>query len=480
MSFKTMVFALVFPLGLGSLETQATDFFCNNYLAGPHPQHFQCVQTTVGPGAPHITAFDQAGASELSASSVSADSGAQASASVANANATPGMLRAFASAEMLGGSSVGAQAVGRADAWFFDGGTVVGTAGVSIGAPIKLRFTLDVGGAFAGGASFTALSEATVDLAVGSLINTRAQIDKFNPTRILIYDIDARVGDSLEMSMKLHASAGAINDANPGNVNSAADVSHTARLFVDVLPGDAAFIGASGHRYATSAASGTTAQNVNFDALANMSLSDASLDVSATASSGLSVSFSSQSASVCTVTGIRVTLIATGNCVIRAGQAGDAVFAAAADVERSFMVSATGSSVSISHSPDQPVTGQTIIFTVTITGTNPSGRISFTDNGSTIGTTTVANGVANFNVPGLNRGDHSIVAQYSGDVNNSASSSVPLGLTIKAAPTTSSSGGGGCALGAAYNGIDPLLALLTLVALCWIVMRNKVKGAQIA
>jgi hypothetical protein len=121
MKLKPTIFPLIFPFAFLSASAQATDFFCNNYVAGAPLPHFQCVQTTVGPGAPMVLSPEQAGGAPLFASSVSAGSGSFASASVASASAAPGLLRGFASAQMLGGSIEGAQAVARSDAWFSDG-----------------------------------------------------------------------------------------------------------------------------------------------------------------------------------------------------------------------------------------------------------------------------------------------------------------------------------------------------------------------
>ena len=83
------------------------------------------------------------------------------------------------------------------------------------------------------------------------------------------------------------------------------------------------------------------AQTISFDALANQVLGAAPFTVTATASSGLPVSFNSQTTYVCTVAGSTVTLAALGTCIIRATQAGNASYAAAMPVNRSFTVTAS-------------------------------------------------------------------------------------------------------------------------------------------
>jgi hypothetical protein len=54
----------------------------------------------------------------------------------------------------------------------------------------------------------------------------------------------------------------------------------------------------------------------------------------------LPVAFSSLTTSTCRVVGTVVTLVAQGTCTIRASQAGNGSFAAAAPVDRTFSVTA--------------------------------------------------------------------------------------------------------------------------------------------
>ena len=67
------------------------------------------------------------------------------------------------------------------------------------------------------------------------------------------------------------------------------------------------------------------------------------LTLSATASSGLTVSFTSTTTSVCTVSGTTATFIASGTCTIDANQAGNSTYAPAPMVPQSFSVTANSS-----------------------------------------------------------------------------------------------------------------------------------------
>jgi hypothetical protein len=80
-------------------------------------------------------------------------------------------------------------------------------------------------------------------------------------------------------------------------------------------------------------------QTITFNPLPDKSYGAADFGVSATASSGLAVSFSSQTTSVCTVAGSTVHILAWGTCSIAASQIGNNDFNAAPGVTQSFTVS---------------------------------------------------------------------------------------------------------------------------------------------
>jgi hypothetical protein len=65
-----------------------------------------------------------------------------------------------------------------------------------------------------------------------------------------------------------------------------------------------------------------------------------SLNLSATASSGLTVAFASTTPTVCTVAGTTASLLIGGNCTIQATQAGNAAYNSAPAVNQSFTVTA--------------------------------------------------------------------------------------------------------------------------------------------
>ncbi len=100
--------------------------------------------------------------------------------------------------------------------------------------------------------------------------------------------------------------------------------------------GNAAFLPASPVDRSFTIAKGN--QTITFGALADRTLAESPVTISATASSGLPVTFSSATLPVCSVTGTSVSLLTTGTCTIRADQPGDANWNPAPQVPQSFAV----------------------------------------------------------------------------------------------------------------------------------------------
>src|SRR5207248_393871 len=98
-----------------------------------------------------------------------------------------------------------------------------------------------------------------------------------------------------------------------------------------------------------------TSQTITFGTLINRTYGDAPFTVSATASSGLTVSFSSLTTSVCPVSSRTVTLVGGGTCTIRASHAGDAHYLAAPNVDRSFSVAKANQTLTFDPISDQPL-----------------------------------------------------------------------------------------------------------------------------
>ena len=105
-------------------------------------------------------------------------------------------------------------------------------------------------------------------------------------------------------------------------------------------------------------------QTITFGPLAGKTYGDAPFSVSATASSGLPVTFTA--AGNCTVANSTVTITAAGSCTITASQAGNNTYNAAANVAQSFNVALAGQTISFPPISPTPtfVAGGAGTFTV--------------------------------------------------------------------------------------------------------------------
>ena len=85
----------------------------------------------------------------------------------------------------------------------------------------------------------------------------------------------------------------------------------------------------------------------------------------------------------------------------------------------------------VMSSSNPALVGQSVTFTIQIeapTGVTaiPTGTVTFTDGGQSIGTVTLQNGIASFTTQFGSPGDHVIVAEYSGDANFQPASTPPF------------------------------------------------------
>ena len=93
-------------------------------------------------------------------------------------------------------------------------------------------------------------------------------------------------------------------------------------------------------------------QSILFTGPGAQSFSSALLPISATASSGLAVVFTSTTLSVCTVSGTNVTMLATGTCIIAANQSGNADYNAAPQVTQGFAINQSAQTITfLAQSP---------------------------------------------------------------------------------------------------------------------------------
>jgi len=105
----------------------------------------------------------------------------------------------------------------------------------------------------------------------------------------------------------------------------------------------------------TVTAGSKTDQTISFATLADKTFGDASFDLTATASSGLSVSYVSSNPAVATISGSTVTITGVGTTMITASQSGNITFNAAVAVSRTLTVNKKDQTISFSEIADKTV-----------------------------------------------------------------------------------------------------------------------------
>ena len=164
-------------------------------------------------------------------------------------------------------------------------------------------------------------------------------------------------------------------------------------------------------------------QTIIFGALSNQALGTAPFTLSATASSGLAVSFASTTPAVCTVSGTTATLVNVGTCTIQATQAGNANYAAATPVNQSFQVTQESQSQTITFGALSNQALGTAPFTLSATASSGL-RVSF--NSQTTGICTVSGTTVTL----VNVGTCTIQATQAGNANYAAATPVNQSLQV--------------------------------------------------
>ena len=105
------------------------------------------------------------------------------------------------------------------------------------------------------------------------------------------------------------------------------------------------------------------------------------------------------------------------------------------------VVATTATALTASPSPSVALSPVTLTARVSGNGLTPSGTVSFSADGVSIGSVTLdATGTATFAYSGLVTGTHTLVASYGGDTDNAASTSSSLSLVVGPIPTATALG----------------------------------------
>jgi hypothetical protein len=165
------------------------------------------------------------------------------------------------------------------------------------------------------------------------------------------------------------------------------------------------------------------AQTITFATIPTKTYGEAPFTVSATASSGLTVSFASTTPLVCTVSDTTVTLVAAGTCTIEASQAGNADYTAATTVSRSFKVNKEAQTITFTAPQATSLSAKK----VSLSATASSGlTVSFASTTSTVCT------VSDTTVTLVKAGTCAIEATQAGSADYAAAATITRSFAVKA------------------------------------------------
>src|ERR1022692_1508187 len=196
--------------------------------------------------------------------------------------------------------------------------------------------------------------------------------------------------------------------------------------------GDAAFL--AGTSAPLTETVNTVAQTIAFGSIPNQTYGDPPFPVTATASSGLAVSYTA--AGPCTVSGNTVTLTGVGSCTIMANQPGNATYAAAPPVSQSFTIDPEQTSTTLAVTPNPAGLGQPVTLTAQISPPPSAGKVTFYDGAGVLGSVAVAGGSASLTTSLPAAAAHTLRAWYSGGPSYTGSASPATALAVAALPSS--------------------------------------------
>jgi len=229
-----------------------------------------------------------------------------------------------------------------------------------------------------GSSAFSAPVVGATTNAVAPGITTQPQSQTVNVGATVTFSVTA--SGTAPFTYQWRKNSGNLTDGGSLSGSATATLMLTGAALTDAGSYDVVVTNSAGSITSTAATLTVNqlTQSITFGPLADTSYTPTPFGLSATASSGLAVSFSVVSGPA-NISGNNVTLTGVGTVTVRAAQAGNATYAPAANVDQSFNVTKAAASVTLG-SLGATFDGSAHGATAT---TNPNGlAVSFTYNGS--------------------------------------------------------------------------------------------------
>lgn len=249
----------------------------------------------------------------------------------------------------------------------------------------------------------------------------------------------------------IHVTAGALN-SDSGYTGYTVDANTGAsRTGTITIAGQTLTITQSGVTTPTTLVVSSSASTITSGQSVTLTATLSPFSAGSSSTNGETVTFASGGASIGTamLTGGVATLttssLAAGTDSVTASFAGDSTFSAANATSIQITVntpSKTTTALALSASPTSATTGQSIVFTATLSpstsGSNTTNgeTITFSNGGTAIGTAILTGGVATLTTTTLPAGTDGITASYPGDTNFTTSTSPSVQVVVSAPSKT--------------------------------------------
>jgi hypothetical protein len=187
-------------------------------------------------------------------------------------------------------------------------------------------------------------------------------------------------------------------------------------------------------------------QTITFPTLSDITLGGTAPTLAATASSNLTVAYSSTTSGVCTVSGSTITIVSTGSCSITASQSGGSGYAAAANVSKSFTITAPAVTNTYVQTPapaptktqppmvltaEKTTLGWNEVTPIKLTGGVDSGTVTYLNSGDTLCIVDVGSNLLVTTAPGtcivtaVNSGDFEYIWERSNEITINVMADLP-------------------------------------------------------
>jgi len=177
-------------------------------------------------------------------------------------------------------------------------------------------------------------------------------------------------------------------------------------------------------------------QSITFGALSNKTYGDSSFALTATASSGLGVSYTSSDTNVASISGSTVTILKAGTTTITASQSGNDNYNAAPSVPQALTVAKASQSISFVLDPASGTAGTTRTLSAYATSLLP---VAYASSNPSVAS------VSGSTLDLIAAGEVTITASQAGNENYATAPSVPQTLTVSSAVSGFTTWNGGSA-----------------------------------